>query len=39
MFEFDAKAFLIYRLVEPAALIFVNFKAGANNGVALVLKD
>ena len=37
--EFNAKTFLIHRLVKAAALVFVNFEAGANNGVALLFKD
>ena len=37
--EFNAKTFLINRLVKAAALVFVNFEAGANNGVALLFKD
>ena len=39
MFEFDAKTFLIHGFVKAAAFVSVNFEAGANNGVALVLED
>ena len=39
MLEFDAKTFLVHGLVKAAALVFVNFEAGANNGVALILED
>jgi hypothetical protein len=39
MLELDAKTFLIHRLVKAAALFLVNFEAGANNGIALVLQD
>jgi hypothetical protein len=37
--EFNAETFLIHRFVKAAALVFVNFEAGSNNGVALVLED
>jgi hypothetical protein len=37
--EFNAKTFLIHRLVEAAALVFVNFEAGANNGITFLLED
>src|SRR6266480_7347951 len=39
MLEFNAETFLVHRLVKAAALIFVNFEAGTNNGKALILKD
>ena len=39
MLELYAETFLIHRLIKTAALIFVNFKAGANYGVARVLED
>lgn len=39
MLEFNAQTFLIHRLVEAAALVFVNFEARANDCVALVLED
>src|SRR5262245_17392112 len=39
MFEFNAKAFLVNRLVEAAALVFIDFEAGTNNGVTLILED
>ena len=37
--EFNAKTFLIHRLVKAAALVFVNFEAGANNGITFLLED
>ena len=37
--EFNAETFLVYRLVEAAALVFANCKAGANNGVTFILED
>ena len=33
------KTLLVNRLVEAAALIFVNFEATADDGVAFVLED
>ena len=39
MLEFDAETFLIDRFVKAAALVFVNFKAGANNGITFLLED
>ena len=39
MLEFDAKTFLIHRLVKAAALVFVDFEAGANNSITFVLED
>ncbi len=39
MLEFDAKTFLIHRLVKAAALVFVNFEASANNGITFLLED
>jgi hypothetical protein len=36
--EFNAKTFLIHRLVKAAAFVFVNFEAGANNGITFFLK-
>ena len=37
--EFNVEAFLINRLVESAALIFVHFEASTDNGVAFVLEN
>ena len=37
--EFNAKTFLIHRPVKAAALVFVNFEAGANNGITFLLED
>ena len=39
VFEFDAKAFLINRLIKSTPFVFVNLKACSNNGVAFVLED
>ena len=39
MLEFNAQTFLIHRLVKAAALVFVNFEASANNGIAFLLED
>ena len=39
MLKFDAKAFLINRLVKAAPLILVNFKACTNDRIAFVLED
>jgi hypothetical protein len=39
MLEFNAQTFLIHRLVKAAALVFVNFEAGANNGITFLLED
>jgi len=38
MFEFNAETFLVNRLVKTTALVFVNFEAGANNGVTFVFE-
>ena len=39
MFEFDREAFLVNWLVKAAPLVFVNFKACADESVALVFVD
>ena len=37
--EFNAETFLVHRLVKATALIFVNFKAGAHDGITFILED
>lgn len=39
MLEFNAETFLIYGFVKPAALVFVNFETGANNGITFAFED
>ena len=39
MVEFNAQTFLVRRFVKAAALVFVNFEAGADNGVTFILED
>jgi len=36
-FQLDFETLVINRLVETAAFVLIDFKAGANNGVALIL--
>ena len=39
MLDFNSETFLVNRLVEAAALIFVNFEASSDDGVAFVLEN
>ena len=39
MVEFNAQTFLVHRFVKAAASVFVNFEAGADNGVTFILED
>lgn len=38
-FQLDFQTLVISRLVETAAFVLIDFKAGADNGVALILID